>query len=509
MATAKDLEDPWWRLNNLYYIKDKKGQKVLFKANWAQRLFYAGMWYLNIVLKARQLGLTTIIQLFMLDRCLFTPNITAGVIAHNREDAQKFFRDKIKFAYDNLPQALKDRIQATNDSAGELVFSNGSSIRVGTSMRSGTLQYLHISEFGKTCAKFPEKAAEIISGALNTVAPGQFVFIESTAEGDFGHFRDMCKAAEALDCSGEQLTTMDYKFFFFPWWKHPDYVLDADVLISQDLQDYFAELEKEEGIVLTREQKAWYAKKDAEQGANMRQEYPATSTEAFQKIVEGAIYGKEMRKAMQERRIIHLPIDPTYKVFTFWDLGKRDTNSIWFMQKIGPWYHWIDYYANNLLGPEHYAKVLKERADQYGYQYAMHYMPHDVGVEDYSAVNESRQDIYERLGVKPIMRVQRIPDLELGINLTRRMLASSRFDRERCAEGIQGLQAYRYMYDEARKTFHKIPIEDFASHPSDAIRQCAQAFKEESGFQSLNKPEQKPGAFHRKPSQKPAAQWVV
>jgi len=509
MATPSDLENPWWRLNNLYYIKDKRGQKVLFKANWAQRVLYSGMWYLNIILKARQIGLTTLIQLFILDRCLFTPNTTAGVIAHNREDAEKFFRDKIKYAYDNLPDELKARLQARNDSAGELVFSNGSSIRVGASMRSGTLQYLHISEFGKTCAKYPEKAAEIISGALNAVAPGQFVFIESTAEGDFGHFRDMCKTAESMQMSGENLTSMDYKFFFFPWWKHPDYTLDADVIIRQDLQDYFAELEHEEGIALTREQKAWYVKKDAEQGDNMRQEYPATSTEAFQKIVEGAIYGKEMRRAMQERRITQLPIDPTYKVYTFWDLGKRDTNAIWFMQKIGPWYHWIDYYGNNLLGPDHYAKILEERAKKCGYQYAMHYMPHDVGVEDYSAVNESRQDIYERLGVKPIFRVERIPDLELGIALTRRMLVSSRFDRERCAEGIQGLQSYRYMYDEARKTFHKIPIEDFASHPSDAIRQCAQAFKEESGFANMNAQSKNPNVFNRKQKPKTQEAWVV
>ena len=77
------------------------------------------------------------------------------------------------------------------------MLSNNSSIRVGTSLRSGTLQYLHISEYGKLCAQFPEKAREVRTGALNTVQAGQVVFIESTAEGQEGHFFDLCEARES------------------------------------------------------------------------------------------------------------------------------------------------------------------------------------------------------------------------------------------------------------------------------------------------------------------------
>ncbi|MDA9090794.1 terminase, partial [Porticoccaceae bacterium] len=89
--TELRLDDQWWRLNNLYYITDKQGRKVKFKPNWAQKQLFNKMWYLNIILKARQLGMTTFIQLFMLDVCLFNDNQTAGVIAHNREDAEDFF----------------------------------------------------------------------------------------------------------------------------------------------------------------------------------------------------------------------------------------------------------------------------------------------------------------------------------------------------------------------------------------------------------------------------------
>jgi len=214
------FSDPYKRMNGLYNIVDKKGNKLLFRFNWAQEELYRNMWYCNVILKARQLGISTFICLLFLDRCLFNSNIAAGIICHTREDAEHLFK-RIKFAYDSLPEELKTLRPATIDSARELRFNNGSFLRVGTSMRGSTLQYLHISEFGKICAKYPDKAREIVSGSLNTVAPGQFIFIESTAEGREGHFYEICKKAQALKDSKTPLTKLDFKFFFFPWWRCP------------------------------------------------------------------------------------------------------------------------------------------------------------------------------------------------------------------------------------------------------------------------------------------------
>jgi hypothetical protein len=155
-----------YRLNHLYWIKDKEGKKVRFKFNWAQELLYLGLWTFSLILKARQLGITTFICLYFLDACLFNSDTHAGIIAHNREDAEEFFHNKIKYAYDNLPEEVKAARPALTDTVRQLRFNNGSSIRVGTSMRSGTLQYLHVSEFGKVCAKYPDKAKEIVTGIL-------------------------------------------------------------------------------------------------------------------------------------------------------------------------------------------------------------------------------------------------------------------------------------------------------------------------------------------------------
>lgn len=185
IATDK-LQDRLWRLNNLYYIVDKKENRVLFKLNWAQQELYDNIWYCNIVLKARQLGMSTFIVILFLDACLFNSNTHVGIIAHTRESAEMLF-EKAKFSYDNLPEELKKLRQVSADNVREFVFSNGSKFRVGTSLRGETFQYLHISELGKICAKYPEKAREIITGSLNTIEQGQYIIIESTAEGKEGY----------------------------------------------------------------------------------------------------------------------------------------------------------------------------------------------------------------------------------------------------------------------------------------------------------------------------------
>ena len=93
----KNLRNPLWRINNLYQIIDKEGKKCTFRLNWAQEELYKNLWYCNIILKARQLGISTFVGILFLDRCLFNSNVAAGIIAHTREDAEVFFK-RIKFA---------------------------------------------------------------------------------------------------------------------------------------------------------------------------------------------------------------------------------------------------------------------------------------------------------------------------------------------------------------------------------------------------------------------------
>lgn len=470
LATSQAVEkfaDPRWRLNNLYTIKDKSGRAVPFELNDAQNELFDELHYLNVILKARQMGFTTFIQLFMLDACVFNSNTAAGVVAHTREDAEAFFKDKIKFAYDNLPEQIRSLVSSVQDSARSLAFSNGSSIRVGTSLRSGTFQYLHVSEFGKLCARFPEKAREVVTGALNTIEAGQFAFIESTAEGSEGPFFDMCDRAQKAKLQGRQLTPMDFKFHFHPWWRDPGYTLDAPVVLTSEDNAYFEDL-RLKGIDLTPGQKAWYVKKAETQGEDMRREFPATPEEAFAAAVEGAYLATQMAKVRAQGRICRVPI-LSAPVDTFWDLGVNDDMCIWFRQRVGPEHRFIDYYSNSGEGLEHYARILKER----DYLYGTHYLPHDGDARRLSFKAQTVREMLTELGVKPCQIVPRIVTEKAGIEASRSYIAKAWFDESRCAQGIKCLDNYRKDWDDDRGVWKDQPRHDWASHGYKAFETAA------------------------------------
>lgn len=466
LAVSPRLEEQFldvrWRLNNLYRVLDTDGNGVAFRMNWAQEALFDGLHNQNVILKARQLGFTTFIQLFMLDACMFNSGVRAGTIAHTREDAESFFRDKVKWPYDQLPEGLKSCNPATEDSARRLSFANDSSLRVGTSLRSGTFQYLHVSEYGKLCAKFPEKAREVKTGAFNTVHPGQVIFVESTAEGQEGEFFDMVQTARALEQRGIEPGEMDFKFHFFPWFRHPGYVLDPKGVVMPDkMSDYLGRLD------LTDEQMAWYIKKDAQQGADMKREFPSTPEEAFEAAIEGAYFAEQLALARTQGRIGTVPYDPAFKVNTFWDLGRNDSTAIWFMQRIGMQNRFIDFYENSGEWLAHYAKVL----DRKPYVYDEHYAPHDIAVADIGAPL-SRRDTALQLGID-FITVPAPREKPEGIDAMRRIFGSCAFDERACADGLKALGAYRREWDDKLGVYKDKPRHDWASHPADAFQTFA------------------------------------
>lgn len=460
------LTDKYWRLENLYYIKDKNGNKVKFNPNEAQLSFLSNKHGLDIILKARQLGFTTLICISYLDDCLFTSNLTAGVLAHTLEDANSFFEDKIQFAYENLPDVLKQLRPAKTDKKGELKFNNGSRIRVRTSFRSGTLQRLLISEFGKICAKYPDKAKEIVTGALNAVALGQEVAIESTAEGKAGYFYEFCETAKTKEARGEELGLLDYKLHFFPWWKDSTYKIDPkNVVITQEFLDYFRDLEINRGIKLTAEQKAWYIKKAETQGEDMKKEFPSYPDEAFEQAISGAYYARQFALIDKERRVTNVPYEPALKVHTAWDLGMNDSTAIWFFQvERNGTRRYIDYYENSGENLSHYVKILSEKP----YVYGKTILPHDANVR---SINDSktRAEVLYELGLRDQEIVQ-TPDLNDAIELVRNSLNKCWFDQSKCSLGINHLRMYRKAWDDKHGVWKNSPVHGPESHGADSFR---------------------------------------
>lgn len=465
----KKLNDQRWRLSHLYSIKDPYGKKIIFQPNWAQTELLDNIHTCNIVLKCRQIGLTTLFCIYLLDQVLWNDDVQAGIIAHTLDDAQNIFVDKLKFAFDNLHPAIRPLFRAIGDSAKELSFAHGSVIRVGTSLRSSTLQFLHISEFGKICAKYPEKAREVMTGALNTIHPGQFVVIESTAEGREGAYYEMTQAAFKRKISGEKFGEMDYYPFFFPWHKHPTYVLNEPQSISKEHQDYFDKLTLE-GIRLSEPQKWWYVKKEETQGEDMLREFPSTQEEAFASSQVGNWYASQLKELYELGHITDISYDRSQPVHTAWDLGQADFMSIWFFQinRAGE-IMVIDYFERSDTPLDQISQMLKEK----GYSYGTHIWPHDARARDRAGITfEMQARVFNLHGV--VLEQHGLLD---GINLVRTSISKMWFDRTKCKDGLTALSNYKKKWNTQIGGFTSQPVHDSASHGSDSMRYLCSGLK--------------------------------
>lgn len=509
-ALRERLDDPMWRLCNLYKIvtkgdDDDEGLVIQFNPNRAQRRLLARMWHRNIILKARQLGFTTLVCILWLDTALFSKEpMRCGIIAQDREAAEALFRGKVKFAYDHLPEALREKFPLSKATANELEFEhNKSSIRVATSVRSGTIHRLHISEFGKICAKYPDKAREVVTGSIPAVPKSGMCIIESTAEGQDGYFYDYTQRAIALQEQGSTLTPKDWAFHFFAWWQAPEYEIDpAGVVLTEANNTYFANLEAKIKRRLTDGQKAWYVstlRADfADEAPLMWQEYPSTPEEAFQVSTEGCYYATQLANARREHRV--LPLIPFVKgvpVNTFWDIGRGDMTTIWFHQRVGPENRFIRYYEASGEELDHYTDYLLKT----GWTFGTHYLPHEADYKRIGKSADTNQSIKEMLeDLMPGARfevVPRVTNLQSGIQATRAAFSSSWFCETGCGQGIKRLGNYRKKWDKTRGCWSDEHMHDDNSHGADAYRQFGQVL--EAGTQFAVVAPARPDGYGSKP----------
>lgn len=470
----EDWKNPVWRLHNLYWITDKGGNVVRFSPNAEQQEFLEALHYRNVILKARQLGFSTLIQLIFLDAAVFNSNVRAGVIADSLDNVTVIFRDKIKFAYDRLPARIRDERHPLQDSTSELLLSNNSSVRVGTTMRSGTLQYLHVSEFGKICAKAPDKAREVLTGAIPAVAPDGFLFVESTAEGRDGAFYDMVERARKR--VGQHHLSIEEKFHFFPWWRRDEYEADPkSVVVSAKDHLYFDEVQKKCGCVLNERKRAWYVLTRQVLKDDMKREYPSTADEAFESSNEGAWYREQFDTLRRDKRICRVPYERAVPVNTFWDLGANDTTAIWFHQLVGPEHRFLRFYEANGRTLDHFVQYLRDT----GYNFGKHYLPHDGDHKRLGTgyANRSVKEMLRDLHLRDIEIVPRISDVTVGINQTRMALSSAYFDAENCKEGLDHVEKYSKEWDERGACWKDYPKHDKHSNAADALRQWGQKQK--------------------------------
>ena len=475
-----------WRMHNLYYITDKDGKRVKFRLNKEQKTLAKTYHSRNVILKARQLGFTTFIDLFILDECVFVPGTEAAIIAHTEDDAKEIFRKKVRYPYDNLPEEIRACRPLAMDSKSQLEVLHlgptgkptgpASVLSVAVSKRGGTLQFLHVSEFGKIAVRFPDKADEIITGALEAVPTDGVVFFESTAEGKAGAFYDMVKKAREFEESGAKLTKLDFKFHFFNWFDNADYSLpDATVTQTKEMKEYFANVENKVKTTLSLAQRAWYIKKTDALGPLMKREYPSYPDEAFEDSIKGAYFENQFVQIRKQGQIAKVPPHPGILVDTFWDLGMDDCTSIWFMQTVGREFHFLNYMEDSGEGFAYYKDVLDLWAKENNARYGMHFGPHDLEVRE-MGTGISRLEQARSLGIS-FQVVPRAGKKIESINEARRLLPLCWFDEENCSLGINHLMAYRKEWDNKRGIYKNKPEHGKESHGADSFQTFACGYR--------------------------------
>lgn len=368
-----------WRLSNLYSVSTKQGGKIQkFVPNRAQKTLYDVLLTHPrvILLKSRQLGITTFVTTYFLDDVLFNENINALSIMDKQENAIAAFDGKVRFSWDRFNPQLKKLLGWTVDTerANQLTFGFGegkgtSSYMVKNSGRSGTFHRVHISEFGKISAERPLDAREIITGTFPAVPTDGKIIIESTAEGEIGDFADTWNNAVAG------------KNGFYPLfinWRYDDLEIAlANEIPVTDLPTEFQDMAEEHQLSLKEVNYIW--SKFLLLNRNwtlLRQEYPLTAEEAFQgsgdKLFDMEAI-TEMEKHVKEGKrsgntvIYSLPKDGrTYVIGS--DVAEgvfKDSSTAVVWEIDGAKTQVVATYASNEIGTTDFAYILRELSKLY------------------------------------------------------------------------------------------------------------------------------------------------
>lgn len=269
--------------SNFLIIKSKTKGKILFTLNDIQLDFHNkittrrrnGQPCKFVVVKARQLGLSTYIEARLFHRVLFEKAKNAFILGDKTDTAASIFAMAKRY-YDGLPPSFQ--IPLINNSSKMLAFETDSLFRVGTAGadvigRSQTNNFFHGSEVG-----FWKNASEIVAGILQTIPENldSEIYLESTTNGTTGdglYFYEMANIG--LNHESE------FQTIFYPWFKNKEYRKPLIEPIKYD--DYEKFLVKTYG--LDAEQIFWRRNKLNNEFKNrehlFKQEYPASLNEAF------------------------------------------------------------------------------------------------------------------------------------------------------------------------------------------------------------------------------------
>lgn len=315
-------------------IRDKSGKIIDFKLNKGQQKLYDVIKFQKennkpvriIILKARQIGFSTLTEAILFKETATKFNVNTGIITHKEEATTNLF-NMSKRMYDNLPKAIQPSKKASN--AKELIFDNKngtglkSKIKCMTAGSSGvgrsdTFTNLHISELAFWGNNTKETMIALSQAVPNL--PNTMIIIESTANG-FEYFKSLWDMA----VKGQN----DYIPVFVGWNELDEYKMKYT---GFELDDEEKKLQKLYNISLEQlTWRRWCIQNNC--GGDIKQfnqEYPINPEEAFISSGTTVFDTKIVTERIQE---VPKPIKVGYFLYDY--DGLKITNIRWVNSKNG------------------------------------------------------------------------------------------------------------------------------------------------------------------------------
>ena len=250
-------------ISSLLRVRNKARGLVLLEPNRAQREFAKSYSKRNIVLKARQLGMTTYVAARFFVQTITCPGTMTVQVAHDQESAEEIFKIVHRF-WENLPEGMKrGALQRSRANVRQMVFPRiDSEYRVATAGdvnagRGLTIHNLHCSEVARWLRDPGETLASLRAGVPSEGA----IVLESTPNGAGGLFYEEWQRAPETG----------YTRHFFPWWYDDEYRDKTGLIRVQPLSPEEQDLAQREG--LTDAQIAWRRTNRAQLRGLAAQEY--------------------------------------------------------------------------------------------------------------------------------------------------------------------------------------------------------------------------------------------
>jgi len=199
--------------------------------------------------------------------------------------------------------------------------------------------------------------------------------------------------------------------------------------------------------------------------ALIQQEYYCSEEAA----IKGTFFTEQIEHAYKEGRIKQgVTVDKHLPVFTSWDIGSRDTNSIWWFQKQGDNFVYFYQHDKNYGSIDYYLQLLEQvRVKFQFHKYGGHFLPHDVSQTEWTSGKTRHQVMRERgLHIMPVPRMKVMERVQVARSSFKHVI----IDSVGCKNGLEALTVARSVWDEARRCFTSDEEHDWSSHPSAAFQ---------------------------------------